>query len=191
VDLSERSLAVQWNPATGFGISDVSNENFAEGPDEVLLSFEQAKQRIDTLLNTTERTSPPLAVLLSRLREQRGLTQNELAQRLGVQQATVSGLERRDDVRLSTLRRVLEALGGGLEVYGVFPDARYRIVGPESGATQDHEDYKLKQRRQNKTYRKITCDEANFESLREAGTLQRATAIASIIHTRHSVIEIP
>jgi transcriptional regulator with XRE-family HTH domain len=45
-----------------------------------------------------------------------GFTQEELASRLGVQQAAVSRLERRSDITLSSLRRYVEALGGQLEI---------------------------------------------------------------------------
>ena len=134
VDLADKHLAIQWSAATGLGVSNTSDENFAEGPDEVFRSLDEAQHRVDQLLTTNERTSPPLPILLSRLRERRGLTQQELARKLGVRQATISGVERRDDVQLSTLRRVVEALGGVLEVHGLFPDARYRIDVPSSEA---------------------------------------------------------
>jgi transcriptional regulator with XRE-family HTH domain len=66
------------------------------------------------------------------LREARGLTQTEVAERLEVRQVSVSRMESRSDVRVSTLRAVIEAMGGRLEVRAVFPDADYQIeVGEE------------------------------------------------------------
>ena len=53
----------------------------------------------------------------------------ELAARMGVRQSTISGIERRDDVQFSSIRRVIEALGGKLEILASFPDASYRING--------------------------------------------------------------
>jgi predicted transcriptional regulator len=53
---------------------------------------------------------------LSHLREKLGVTQSDLADRLSVNQAAVSQIERRGDLRLSTLRRYVAALGGRLEV---------------------------------------------------------------------------
>src|SRR5687768_15851202 len=114
VDLAEKHLAIEWSRATGFGVSSASDENYGEGPDEMYGSLEDAQQRVDQLLTTNERTSPSFPVLLSRLRERQGVTQQELATRLGIRQATISGLEHREDVQVSTLRRVIEALGGKL-----------------------------------------------------------------------------
>ena len=51
---------------------------------------------------------------LAALRRQKGLTQVELAERLGMSQSDLSKLERRADVRLSTLRAYIAALGGEL-----------------------------------------------------------------------------
>ena len=79
---------------------------------------------------------PPLAEDLPMLRRGVGLTQAELARRVGISQSDLSKLERRRDVRLSTLRAYLAALGGRLRL--VFErdgkKADIRIRGwPESG----------------------------------------------------------
>lgn len=59
---------------------------------------------------------------LAKVRSTLGVTQVELAGRLGIQQSSVSELERRDEVYVSTLRDYVEALGGRLQVAAVFPD---------------------------------------------------------------------
>ena len=59
---------------------------------------------------------------LDELREARRLTQEQLAEQLGVGQAEVSRLERRTDMYVSTLKRMVEAMGGHLEIRAVFPD---------------------------------------------------------------------
>jgi DNA-binding Xre family transcriptional regulator len=59
---------------------------------------------------------------LASLRRSRGLSQAALAQRLGITQSDVSKLERRSDIRLSTLRSAVEALGGTLKIQAQFPD---------------------------------------------------------------------
>lgn len=70
---------------------------------------------------------------LGRLREARGLTQVELAERLEIRQVSVSRMEARSDVRVSTLRAVIEAMGGELQIHAVFPDAEYAIeVGEDA-----------------------------------------------------------
>jgi len=60
-------------------------------------------------------------------RRERGLTQQQVAERLGMTQPEVSKLERRRDVRLSTLRGYVTALGGELVVTARFGDEERRI----------------------------------------------------------------
>jgi transcriptional regulator with XRE-family HTH domain len=64
---------------------------------------------------------------LYRLRQARNVTQDELATAMGTTQASVSKLERRPDVYLSSMRRYVEAMGGELEVTARFPDAALRL----------------------------------------------------------------
>jgi len=75
-----------------------------------------------------KRTEELLAELpLQELRQARALSQQELAEVLGLNQATVSKLERRTDMYLSSLRRFVEAMGGELEISASFPDGKVRI----------------------------------------------------------------
>lgn len=64
---------------------------------------------------------------LVELRQVRNFTQAELAQALGTSQASVSKLERRSDMYLSTLRRLVQAMGGELEITARFPDGEIRL----------------------------------------------------------------
>ncbi len=64
---------------------------------------------------------------LRQLREAREQSQKDLAEKLGVNQAAVSKLERRSDLYLSTLRGYVEAIGGELEIVAKFPDRAVRI----------------------------------------------------------------
>ncbi|HEU4881778.1 MAG TPA: XRE family transcriptional regulator [Longimicrobium sp.] len=64
---------------------------------------------------------------LVELRQARDFTQAELAQALGTTQASVSKLERRSDMYLSTLRRLVEAMGGELEITARFADGEIRL----------------------------------------------------------------
>jgi hypothetical protein len=59
---------------------------------------------------------------LRALRRLLGLTQRELGLRLGKPQEEISRLEQRADLRLSTLRAYLAALGGSLELRCRLPD---------------------------------------------------------------------
>jgi len=59
---------------------------------------------------------------LQELRKAVGKTQAVIARRLKVGQDAVSKLETRSDMYISTLRGVLEAMGGELELIARFPD---------------------------------------------------------------------
>jgi len=59
---------------------------------------------------------------LQDLRKAIGKTQTAIAKRLKVGQDAVSKLETRSDMYISTLRSVLEAMGGELELVARFPD---------------------------------------------------------------------
>jgi transcriptional regulator with XRE-family HTH domain len=69
-----------------------------------------------------------LEMTLRELRRLLGVTQTELAERLKTTQGEVSQAERRDDSRLSTLRRYVEALGGKVEIIADFGDKRIKLV---------------------------------------------------------------
>jgi len=64
---------------------------------------------------------------LSEVRHAREMTQKQLAEILRINQASVSKLERRTDMYISTLRNVIEAMGGQLEITAVFRDGVIRI----------------------------------------------------------------
>ena len=65
---------------------------------------------------------------LDELRVALGLSQEELAQRLEVQQPTVSKLTSRSDMRISTLRDLIAAMGGELHVTATFPDRSVELA---------------------------------------------------------------
>jgi transcriptional regulator with XRE-family HTH domain len=67
---------------------------------------------------------------LKDLRKARNLTQAQLAESLGIRQATIAQLEKRSDLMISTLRSYVEALGGRLRLTIKFPDkARVTLEG--------------------------------------------------------------
>ena len=61
-------------------------------------------------------------IRLYELRHGEAISQAELAGRLDVTQGAISKLEHSDDVRVSTLRQYLDALGARLELVAVFDD---------------------------------------------------------------------
>lgn len=63
------------------------------------------------------------------LLRERNLTQEAIADRLEVAQGNVSRTLRRSDLRVSTLRAVVAAMGGELQLVARFPDRVYAIAG--------------------------------------------------------------
>jgi transcriptional regulator with XRE-family HTH domain len=59
---------------------------------------------------------------LQELRRARKLTQVSVAKQLGITQDSVSRLEQRSDLLLSTLRKTVRAMGGNLSLVAEFPD---------------------------------------------------------------------
>ena len=66
-------------------------------------------------------------VALDELREARKLTQTQLATLLEVDQGSVSKMERRTGMYISTLRSYIEAMGSSLHIRAVFPDGEVQI----------------------------------------------------------------
>ena len=64
---------------------------------------------------------------LQKFRQALDLTQTQVADVLNVNQAAVSKIESQSDMYISTLRRVLEAMGARLEIVAAFPDRRVVI----------------------------------------------------------------
>jgi DNA-binding XRE family transcriptional regulator len=62
------------------------------------------------------------AMPLQELRHARKLSQEQLADMLHVKLASISKLERRSDMYISTLRNFIRAMGGELEINAVFPE---------------------------------------------------------------------
>jgi len=59
---------------------------------------------------------------LQELRRARKLTQVKVAKALGITQDSVSRLENRSDILLSTLRKTVQVMGGNLSLVAEFPD---------------------------------------------------------------------
>lgn len=70
---------------------------------------------------------------LGALRKALNMTQSELADRLGSSQVAIAQLEKRSDIRLSTLQSYVAALGGQLRLNIDFGDGRsVELVEPEA-----------------------------------------------------------
>jgi DNA-binding XRE family transcriptional regulator len=72
---------------------------------------------------------------LRELRHARKLTQVRMAKALGITQDSVSRLEKRSDLLLSTLRKTVKAMGGNLSLVAEFPDRPPVVL---SGISEGH-----------------------------------------------------
>ena len=125
--LGNHSFVIEFRPTLGFGLSSTPSEGLGEGPDEFFDNEEAVVERIAALFRAKARTEPQRVRLLQELRERRRISQIMLANKLGVRQPTLSKLERREDMNLSTLRRYVQALGGELHITARFVDGAVEI----------------------------------------------------------------
>lgn len=83
---------------------------------------DQAQARSEEKARAMMKTMP-----LAELRQARKLSQEQIASILHVKQASVSKLERRTDMYISTLRGFVKAMGGDLEITARFPEGDVKI----------------------------------------------------------------
>jgi len=66
-------------------------------------------------------------MLLAEIRKEAGFTQEDIARTIGIKQPSLSKLESQDDIQVSTLQRLIQALGGQLEMIAHMPGGDIRI----------------------------------------------------------------
>lgn len=76
-----------------------------------MLADPDTAERVETIRAEMSQADRAHAMGLATIRQAAQLTQTELATRMGIKQAAVSGLESRDDLLLSTLANYLAAAG--------------------------------------------------------------------------------
>lgn len=104
--------------------------------DEVFASF--APERRDRIKKRSEELIAE-ELALRDLRRSKQLTQSEVAHRLGGRQVYISRLESRADMKLSTLRDYVGAIGGDLHLIVSFPEGsavRLKDIGDTSAAAK-------------------------------------------------------
>lgn len=94
--------------------------------------FSELRKQVEARPGAAERLAAKRAetleeIRLYELRHAEAVSQIDLAGRLDVTQGAVSKLEHADDVRVSTLRQYLEALGARLELVAVFDEEDRRV----------------------------------------------------------------
>lgn len=69
-------------------------------------------------------------IRLEQMRKARGLSQADVGAAIGINQQTVSKIERSDNPYLDTIREYVEGLGGELRLVAVFPDDTIEFAVP-------------------------------------------------------------
>ncbi len=96
---------------------------------------------------TTKRTQDKAArrtqellgeLLLSEVRQLTGKSQRQVAATLGIKQPSLSKLEKQTDMQISTLQKIVTALGGELEVLARFPKGTVKIDQFEARQRKKH-----------------------------------------------------
>ena len=93
-------------------------------------NFKELKARMspESRGRAEARTKKMMAdMLLGEVRRLVGLTQEDLAKKLGIAQPTLSRLESQDDMQISTMRRLITGFGGSLELLVHLPTGDLRI----------------------------------------------------------------
>lgn len=89
----------------------------------------EAKMSAEAIARSDERYRKIITEMaLHELRRARGISQERLAERLKIKQPNVAKLEKRTDIYISTLRAVIEAMGGTLDIVARFPDGNVKIT---------------------------------------------------------------
>jgi transcriptional regulator with XRE-family HTH domain len=96
----------------------------AKSFDELVKRTTTAKTRQRAAARTRELLGE---LLLSETRELAGKSQRQVADVLGIKQPSLSKLEKQSEMQISTLRRIVNALGGELEVIARFPKGTVKI----------------------------------------------------------------
>jgi transcriptional regulator with XRE-family HTH domain len=70
-------------------------------------------------------------MLVAEIRTLAGKSQRELAEALGIKQPSVAKMEAAGDMQISTLRKIINALGGELEILAKLPGGNVAIKLPQ------------------------------------------------------------
>ena len=97
----------------------------------------EAKMEPSRVVRAKTRAKEMMAeMLLAEIRKEAGLTQEDMAVSLGIKQPSLSKLESRNDMQISTLRRIVEALGGKLELIAHLPGSDIHLTQFDDRAQQ-------------------------------------------------------
>lgn len=90
--------------------------------------FEKLTNKMDSKRVSRAKAKDIMAeMLLAEIRKDAGFTQEDLSEIMGVKQPSLSKLESQDDIQVGTLHRLIQALGGQIELIAHMPGGDIRI----------------------------------------------------------------
>lgn len=108
---------ISWQKGIGFGFfADIESEGYGDKPTEIYRDANMANGRFSQMKANWVETSRIEPMELKNVRELVGTKQVQMAQLLKISQAAVSKVEKRGDVKLSSLSSYIKAMGGRLEL---------------------------------------------------------------------------
>ena len=121
-------VAVEWKPERGFGLSSFRSDSddldgAFDSPDEWYKSPDAVAHRISSLL-IDEQTTRAVQKCIGEIRRELGISQEQLSAAMEVTQATYSKQERRTDMKVSTLRKAIEAMGCVMRIEVRLPESQ-------------------------------------------------------------------
>jgi DNA-binding XRE family transcriptional regulator len=115
-------MTAEWRPGLGMGLYGPEESAYGSRPREVFQDVVMAARRVRQLLAARE--PGPLQII----RDLLDLSQAEVAKKLSVRQAAVSRIEKRQDPKLQSLIKNVQAMGGELEVRVRLPGGEFAIL---------------------------------------------------------------
>ena len=117
----------------------MNGEQFRQGNDRLrrMLADPETRQQVTAVRREMAQADRTYKTNLAAIRHAANLTQDELAARMGIKQAALSGVESRSDLLLSTLANYLRAAGGtGARVVVTLngQDVELPLIGEPGGA---------------------------------------------------------
>lgn len=118
IDLSDgkRSITIEYRPEQGFGLylnDEGEEDDFGSGPAELYRDLHALTNRVRKLFSGSRNTS---ITRLREIREVLGVSQKQLSTIFNQEQSSISKLESREKIFLSTLVSYIHNLGGTLEM---------------------------------------------------------------------------
>lgn len=117
IESDNQILVIECKPSSGFGLYSSADNSYGSGPDEVYRNEESLLKRISMLL-----IEHKINIKLKEVRELLGKTQEEISIISGQKQPSISKLESRTDLQLSTIEKFVSVLGGSLEIKAHFKE---------------------------------------------------------------------